>query len=224
MIFFKISIICSSLVKCRSGFRSVRDRGAIAYHAFNFKKSRNSREFLTDESGAVTVDLVVLTAGLVIIGGLIITTVQGGISDVSNAISDNLSTAASDLRANSPMNPLSYAQFVAKTGNDFLAELSLEEYVSLITLQENLVTIPREGGEITLSGDVTQDLPDLTGWGNNYAYTSDPILVGDSTVVATVGVSSGGDYEVGSFNPTDYDEDIIWADGYFVRWPEGTTR
>ena len=23
-----------------------------------------------------------------------------------------------------------------------------------------------------------------------------------------------------SFDPTDYDQDIVWADGYFVRWPQ----
>ena len=27
---------------------------------------------------------------------------------------------------------------------------------------------------------------------------------------------------IGPFTPTKYDEDIIWADGFFVRWPGGT--
>jgi prepilin-type N-terminal cleavage/methylation domain-containing protein len=30
-----------------------------------------------------------------------------------------------------------------------------------------------------------------------------------------------GDYVVGPFTPTDYDQDVIWADGFFVRWPSG---
>jgi len=27
-------------------------------------------------------------------------------------------------------------------------------------------------------------------------------------------------YTLGSFDPTDYDQDIVWADGFFVRWPQ----
>jgi hypothetical protein len=27
-------------------------------------------------------------------------------------------------------------------------------------------------------------------------------------------------YTVTNFDPTDYDQDIVWADGYMVRWPQ----
>ena len=30
----------------------------------------------------------------------------------------------------------------------------------------------------------------------------------------------GASYSVTSFEPTDYDQDIVWADGFFVRWPQ----
>ena len=39
-------------------------------------------------------------------------------------------------------------------------------------------------------------------------------------------MSSGRDktftttYTTGPFDPTDYDQDIVWADGFFVRWPQ----
>ena len=36
------------------------------------------------------------------------------------------------------------------------------------------------------------------------------------------GTTDGSTYSVGSFAPTDYDNDIVWADGYFVRWPAGS--
>ena len=29
-----------------------------------------------------------------------------------------------------------------------------------------------------------------------------------------------GKYTVAGFDPTDSDQDIIWADGFFVRWPQ----
>ena len=31
-----------------------------------------------------------------------------------------------------------------------------------------------------------------------------------------------GSYTVAGFDPTDYDQDIVWADGFFVRWPQKT--
>ncbi len=31
-----------------------------------------------------------------------------------------------------------------------------------------------------------------------------------------------GTYTVTAFDPTDYDQDIVWADGFFVRWPQKT--
>ncbi len=34
----------------------------------------------------------------------------------------------------------------------------------------------------------------------------------------------GTSYAVGSFIATDYDKDIVWADGYFVRSPGGSTQ
>jgi prepilin-type N-terminal cleavage/methylation domain-containing protein len=27
-------------------------------------------------------------------------------------------------------------------------------------------------------------------------------------------------YETGAFDPTDYEQDIVWVDGFFVRWPQ----
>ena len=27
-------------------------------------------------------------------------------------------------------------------------------------------------------------------------------------------------YTAGAFDPTDYEQDIVWADGFFVRWPQ----
>lgn len=32
--------------------------------------------------------------------------------------------------------------------------------------------------------------------------------------------ADGSEYETGSFDPTDYDQDLVWVDGGFLRWPE----
>ena len=34
------------------------------------------------------------------------------------------------------------------------------------------------------------------------------------------GQFSGDTYTKGSFTSTLYDEDLVWADGYFSRWPQ----
>ena len=50
-------------------------------------------KFANDESGAVTVDWVVLTAAIVGIAIAVITLISGGIQNASNGINDELNTA-----------------------------------------------------------------------------------------------------------------------------------
>lgn len=73
-----------------------------------------------------------------------------------------------------------------------------------------------------------QDLPQLDGWGNEYRFT----MQANTTGVSGISVCASGQDEtfvecalpeipVQSFVATDYVQDIIWADGFFVRWPGG---
>ena len=65
----------------------------------------------------------------------------------------------------------------------------------------------------------------LDGWKTDYQYFLDPTHPLDQQVMA---IGSGGrdrgtvsgTYSVAGFDPTDYDQDIVWADGFFVRWPQ----
>ena len=50
-------------------------------------------EFLNDESGAVTVDWVVLTAAIVGLGIAVLASVSGGTKDLAGSISTSLSNA-----------------------------------------------------------------------------------------------------------------------------------
>ncbi len=49
-------------------------------------------KFFNDESGAVTVDWVVLTAAVVGLGIAVLTSVSGGTTDLADTISGELST------------------------------------------------------------------------------------------------------------------------------------
>jgi hypothetical protein len=70
-----------------------------------------------------------------------------------------------------------------------------------------------------------QTIPETDGWGHPYEYY---LAVENSTAPQVMGIRSAGrdgkfsaiDYTVGAFEPDDFDEDIVWADGFFVRWPQ----
>lgn len=73
------------------------------------------------------------------------------------------------------------------------------------------------------------EVPALDGWKHSYVvgYGGDPLA---SQVIMLASGGRNGDLTtipatqtIGPFTPTDYDQDIIWADGFFVRWPGGST-
>ncbi len=55
-------------------------------------KMKLFKNFKNDESGAVTVDWVVLTAALVLVGGTVLTAVSGGMENLAGDIATQLST------------------------------------------------------------------------------------------------------------------------------------
>ncbi|CAN1514795.1 hypothetical protein MCELHM10_00909 [Paracoccaceae bacterium] len=56
-----------------------------------------SKQFLQDESGAVTVDWVVLTSGVVILAVLAVSPIVGPISDLAAFIRDSINSASAFL-------------------------------------------------------------------------------------------------------------------------------
>jgi type II secretion system protein G len=72
-----------------------------------------------------------------------------------------------------------------------------------------------------------QSVPAKDGWKNDFAYWLETKEVLKAQVMAIGsggrdGNTPSGTYTVAGFDPTDYDQDIIWADGFFVRWPQKT--
>ena len=69
-----------------------------------------------------------------------------------------------------------------------------------------------------------QVVPDLDGWQNQVeVYFLGDALPPQSVLIRSAGcqgVFQGPDYETGAFVSTDYEQDIVWADGRFVRWPD----
>jgi Flp pilus assembly pilin Flp len=48
------------------------------------------QKFFKDETGAVTVDFVVLTAAVILLGGVVAATVGSGANDLANTIASDL--------------------------------------------------------------------------------------------------------------------------------------
>jgi hypothetical protein len=76
-----------------------------------------------------------------------------------------------------------------------------------------------------LTPDYIQQVPEKDGWGNSYEYflnVKNPLAPNVMTIrsAGRDGRFSDTDYTVTSFDPEDFDEDIVWSDGYFIRWPE----
>jgi hypothetical protein len=71
-----------------------------------------------------------------------------------------------------------------------------------------------------------QEIPTEDGWGHPYEFY---LGVDNVTSPQVMSIRSAGrdgrfsstNYSVGSFASNDFAEDIVWADGYFVRWPQG---
>ena len=74
-----------------------------------------------------------------------------------------------------------------------------------------------------------QSIPVLDGWKHQFSYYmnfTNPL--GGVGILAIVsygrdGTSDTNDYTVTGFDPTNYDRDLVWSDGYWVRWPQKTS-
>jgi hypothetical protein len=69
------------------------------------------------------------------------------------------------------------------------------------------------------------EIPTDDGWGHGYDYfldVADPLARNVMAIRSRGrdGVAGADVYTITSFEPDESDQDIIWADGFFVRWPQ----
>lgn len=76
-----------------------------------------------------------------------------------------------------------------------------------------------------------QQLPELDAWQRALVYCGQSevnmVVAQNAMAIGSLGrdgaaveAACGANVTVGGFTPTDYDQDVVWADGYFVRYPE----
>jgi len=76
----------------------------------------------------------------------------------------------------------------------------------------------------------TSDVPSRDGWGNPLEYAwRDPVTDNVSIAIRSLGRGNavgpqGNPYPIEGFIATEYEQDIVWADGFFVRYPTGVVQ
>jgi len=82
--------------------------------------------------------------------------------------------------------------------------------------------------EQVLEPQYMQQVPERDGWKQPYVfYMNSNLNVRTILLTGSGGQKGSGKldttYTPGAFDPTDYEQDIVWADGFFVRWPSKVT-
>lgn len=73
--------------------------------------------------------------------------------------------------------------------------------------------------------DYIESIPEKDGWGNLYEFRLDKQHVFNTGIMSIRSAGSdrtfsGNRYERGTFAPIDTVEDLVWMDGFLVRWPQ----
>lgn len=74
--------------------------------------------------------------------------------------------------------------------------------------------------------DYTPQVPGWDNWTFPFIYRLELTSPGEANVMLILStgrdgqLDSGGSYTAGTFGSTDYDQDLVWADGAFLRSPE----
>ena len=79
--------------------------------------------------------------------------------------------------------------------------------------------------EKLLVPDYIQKIPEFDPWGNPYEMRLNVENVLAEHIMSIRSPGRDGQYEtdfyeVKEFDPEDYDQDIVWTDGFFSRWPQ----
>ncbi len=162
------------------------------------------------EKGFTLIELLVVIAIIGIIAALLI----------PNLI-DSLQKAKQK-RTMGDMKILGTAMFAWLT--DQAAAASAGQTATAVDLTAYGTQISADSLATVLVSQYVQSVPVLDGWKNPYQYYLNVTNPHAQQVMAirSLGRDDAADttsYTVTSFDPTDYDRDLVWADGFMVRWP-----
>jgi type II secretion system protein G len=121
-------------------------------------------------------------------------------------------------------------------GTAMMSWLTDQEAAAAAGQANNTVTVASYGTKLTigtvediLEPQYMQEVPQYDGWKKEYDYRmNSDFSVRSIILIGSTGQRGNGSlqatYVPGAFDPTDYQQDIVWADGFFVRWPAKVTN
>ena len=121
---------------------------------------------------------------------------------------------------------------VQMTGTAMMAWLTDEAAAAAAGASTNEVDLTKYASitaanlEDELVSTYMQELPELDGWKHPFDFYLDTVnpLGKQAMAIRSSGrdqKKTGDTYTPGGFETTDYDQDIVWTDGFMIRWPEG---
>ncbi len=116
---------------------------------------------------------------------------------------------------------------IRNTGTALMAWLTDIAQASAAGRAANTYALPANGNRPTfLQTRYIQEVPTIDAWKNSYVwYLAANPLAADTVMAIGSGGNKGnyglsGNVTVTAFDPTDYEQDILWGDGFFIRWPQ----
>lgn len=160
--------------------------------------------------GFTLIELLIVVAIIGILAALLIP----NLLDAMQKAKQKRTVADARIVGSAMMAWLTDAVGAAAAGQSNTVDMAQFSSVTLTELEEQLKPL------------YLQQVPILDGWKITFEYylaVTNPL--GEQVMAIRSrgrnGQAEASTYEPGAFTPTDYDQDIVWTDGFFVRWPQG---
>ena len=172
------------------------------------------------EDGFTLIELLIVVAIIGIISALLVPNLMNGLQNA------NQTRTQADMKSvgTAWMQWLTDQVSAAAAGSSTTATFTWSEFTYPDFSHADLFALLRPSNSFFYM----QDVPENDGWNHPYRYGfagSDQLLSNQ-----VIGIWSGGrdgsataqpesSYEIRAFPGTDFNQDLLWADGYWVRWP-----
>lgn len=177
------------------------------------------------QGGFTLIELLIVVAIIGIISALLVPNLMTGLQNA------NQTRTQADMKSvgTAWMQWLTDQVSAAAAGSSTTATFSWGEFKNADFSHADLAALLRPSSTFYY----LQDVPERDGWNNPYRFG----FAGSDQLFSTqvIGIWSGGrdgsataqpqsSYDIGAFPGTEFSQDLVWADGQWIRWPGSAAR